>query len=195
MLCNVFKESHTMKSIARLSLTTLTLALQFTAAHAQELRSSLTDQREVAVTIYNEDLALVKDLRRVQLPAGSSTLAFRDVSARMRPETALLRSITVPTGLTVWEQNFDFDLLTPQKLLEKYVGQTVQVVRTQGGPPFANTMFLFHLFDSGDGLMDFAFEDIPASHFLRHPSLLFWGLFGRLFARRQDLFAVLERQA
>lgn len=61
--------------------------------------------------------------------------------------------------------------------------------------PFANTMFLFHLFDSGDGMMDFAFDDIPASHFLRHPSLLFWGFFGRLFARRQDLFAVMQRHA
>ncbi len=61
--------------------------------------------------------------------------------------------------------------------------------------PFANTMFLFHLFDSGEGMMDFAFDDIPASHFLRHPSLLFWGFFGRLFARRQDLFAVMVRQA
>ena len=61
--------------------------------------------------------------------------------------------------------------------------------------PFANTMFLFHLFNSGDGMMDFAFEDIPAVHFLRHPELLFWGLFGRLLARRQDLFAVLECRA
>ena len=61
--------------------------------------------------------------------------------------------------------------------------------------PFANTMFLFHLFASGDGMMDFAFDDIPASHFLRHPSLLFWGFFGRLFARRQDLFAVMQRHA
>lgn len=60
--------------------------------------------------------------------------------------------------------------------------------------PFANTMFLFHLFKSGGGLMDFAFEPIPASHFLRHPGLIFWGLFGRLFARRQDLFAVMVRQ-
>jgi SAM-dependent methyltransferase len=59
--------------------------------------------------------------------------------------------------------------------------------------PFANTMFLFHLFKSGGGLMDFAFEPIPATHFLRHPSLLFWGLFGRLFARRQDLFVVMSR--
>ncbi|WP_395011733.1 DUF4139 domain-containing protein [Undibacterium sp.] len=95
-----------------------------------EQRSTLNDQREVAVTIYNENLALVKDQRKLNLKRGASALAFRDVSARMRPETALLRSISAPGSLSVTEQNFDFDLLTPQKLLEKYVGQTVTVVRT-----------------------------------------------------------------
>ena len=59
--------------------------------------------------------------------------------------------------------------------------------------PFVNTMFLFHLFKSGGGLMDFAFNPIPASHFIRHPGLLFWGFFGRLFARRQDLFVIMHR--
>ncbi|MDZ7938245.1 MAG: hypothetical protein U5M53_08190 [Rhodoferax sp.] len=96
----------------------------------QEARSTLADQQEVAVTIYNDNLALVKDQRKVQLQRGTQSLAFRDVSARMRPETALLRSLTAPDQLSVLEQNFDFDLLTPQKLLEKYVGQPVTVVRT-----------------------------------------------------------------
>ena len=120
-----------LKSV-RLTALASTLALVWPGVQAQsaEFRSNLNDQREVAVTIYNDDLALVKDLRRLQIPVGSVGLAFRDVSARMRPETALLRSVSVPAGLSVLEQNFDFDLLTPQKLLEKYVGQTVQVVRT-----------------------------------------------------------------
>jgi hypothetical protein len=96
----------------------------------QEARSTLADQQEVAVTIYNENLALVKDQRKVQLQRGTQSLAFRDVSARMRPETALLRSLTASGQLSVLEQNFDFDLLTPQKMLEKYVGQSVTVVRT-----------------------------------------------------------------
>jgi len=61
--------------------------------------------------------------------------------------------------------------------------------------PFANTQFLFRLFDSCDGLMDPAFEPLGAAHFLRHPGLLFWGLFGALLARRQDLFAVLKPDA
>jgi len=97
---------------------------------AAEITSTLTDQEEVAVTIYNDDLALVRDRRQVTLPNGESSLALREVSARMRPETALMRSLSHPQGLSIYEQNFDFDLLTPGKLLEKYVGREVQVVRT-----------------------------------------------------------------
>lgn len=96
---------------------------------SDEIRSTLDDQQGVAVTIYNQDLALVKDRRRVELPAGQSRLAFRDVSARIQPETAILTSIGGP-GVQVLEQNFDFDLLTPDKLLEKYVGRTVGLIKT-----------------------------------------------------------------
>jgi len=97
---------------------------------ADEIVSTLADQQEVAVTIYNEDLALVRDQRQVTLPVGNVDLALREVSARIRPETALLRSLTRPANLTILEQNFDFDLLTPHKLLEKYVGKEVRLVRT-----------------------------------------------------------------
>jgi len=105
-------------------------ALLSHVAQADELRSTLQDQRSVAVTIYNENLALVKDQRQIKLSRGQNALAFRDVSARMRPETALLRSLTNPGNLLVFEQNFDFDLLTPEKLLEKYVGKSVSIIRT-----------------------------------------------------------------
>jgi len=100
-------------------------------AHAavQEKPSTLADQQSVAVTIYNENLALVKDQRRITFEAGRNHLALREVSARMRPETALLRSLSHPGSLSLLEQNFDFDLLTPAKLLEKYVGRQVKVFR------------------------------------------------------------------
>src|SRR5574339_459685 len=101
-------------------------------AHAavQEKPSTLADQQSVAVTIYNENLALVKDQRRVSFEAGRNRVALREVSARMRSETALLRSLSHPGSLSLLEQNFDFDLLTPAKLLEKYVGRQVRIVRT-----------------------------------------------------------------
>jgi hypothetical protein len=101
------------------------------AAHAGEERvTALKDQQEVAVTIYNENLALVKDTRKVRLGGGEEALAWRDVSAQIRPETALLRNLAHPKSLGLIEQNFDFDLLTPQKLLEKYVGSKVTVIKT-----------------------------------------------------------------
>src|SRR4051812_13306377 len=99
-------------------------------AAVEEKPSTLSDQQSVAVTIYNENLALIKDMRRVSLAAGENRLALREVSGRMRPETAALRSISHPGALALLEQNFDFDLLTPAKLLEKYVGQTVRIVKT-----------------------------------------------------------------
>jgi hypothetical protein len=98
-------------------------------ANVVEKPSTLADQQSVAVTIYNENLALVKDQRRVSFEAGRNRLALREVSARMRSETALLRSLSHPGSLALLEQNFDFDLLTPAKLLEKYVGRQVRVFR------------------------------------------------------------------
>ena len=100
------------------------------STHLDEHTSTLQDQTEVAVTIYNDQLALVKDLRNIRLDSGFNKLAFREVSSQMRPETALLRSLNYPNGFHLIEQNFDFDLLTPQKLLEKYVGKKVRIVKT-----------------------------------------------------------------
>jgi hypothetical protein len=115
-----------------MKMTLLALALLATSpAYALEERpSTAADQTALAVTIYNGDLALVKDARKVRVNHGDNLLAWRDVSAQMQPETALLRSID-GRKLTLFEQNFDFDLLTPQKLLEKSVGESVRVIRTQ----------------------------------------------------------------
>jgi hypothetical protein len=83
-------------------------------------------QGDVAVTIYNNDLALVQDTRQITLPRGVSRQEFPDVSARIRPETVTLSA----TGASIVEQNFDYDMLSPGALMNKAVGQTVTVVRT-----------------------------------------------------------------
>jgi hypothetical protein len=117
----------------KLKKVTVAVVLAFaTTVHANvtEKPSTLGDQQSVAVTIYNESLALVKDQRRIAFDPGRNRIALREVSGRMRPETALLRSLSHPGSLALLEQNFDFDLLTPAKLLEKYVGRNVRIVRT-----------------------------------------------------------------
>lgn len=120
-----------MKSLLRsLSLVGCTALVPLAAGGATEIRSTLADQQQLAVTIYNQDLALVRDVRRASLPTGEIRLALRDVAAQIRPETALLRSLSAPAGLRTLEQNFDFDLLTPAALLQKYVGRQVRLVVT-----------------------------------------------------------------
>ena len=86
---------------------------------------SQTAQGDVAVTIYNNDRALVEDKRLLDLPAGRSRQEFRDVSAQIQPETVTLNG----RGLSIVEQNFEYDLLTPAALMQNAVGQTVTLVR------------------------------------------------------------------
>jgi hypothetical protein len=104
-------------------------AQSVTLPAATERPSTLADQQSVAVSIYNENLALIKDTRRIGFEQGANRLALREVSGQMRPETASLRSLSHPGSLALLEQNFDFDLLTPAKLLEKNVGRNVRIVR------------------------------------------------------------------
>jgi hypothetical protein len=95
-----------------------------------EQRIDADAQKALAVTIYNDDLALVKDLRGLTLIQGENRLAWRNVSARIRPETALLSETSGQLPVALLEQNFDFDLLDAESLLKKYVGRTVRVIRT-----------------------------------------------------------------
>lgn len=115
----------------RLAGLTLALAISHAAVaeSIQEISSGAAERESTAVTVYNDNLALVKERRRIKLPAGLTRLSLREVSAQMRPETALLRAVT-GAPISLIEQNFDFDLLTPEKLLEKYVGKEVTVLRS-----------------------------------------------------------------
>ncbi len=83
-------------------------------------------QGDVSVTIYNNDVALVQDVRPLTLAQGRVRQGFPDVSAQIRPETV---SLAVPDA-TIVEQNFDFDLLSPSSLMEKAVGETITLLRT-----------------------------------------------------------------
>jgi hypothetical protein len=86
-------------------------------------------QQQLTITIYNNDLALVQDVRRLDVPAGRTRLEFKNVSADIKPETVSLSG----HGLSTVEQNFDYDLLTPAKMMEKAVGKQIQIVRTNPG--------------------------------------------------------------
>ncbi|MFZ1539727.1 MAG: DUF4139 domain-containing protein [Chromatiaceae bacterium] len=106
----------------------MTTANEYSSIPEQRLDDSA--QQALAVTIYHQNLALVKDRRRCTLTAGENRLAWRTVSAQIRPETALLSAVAGAPPISLLEQNFDFDLLTPDSLLNKYRGRQVHVMRT-----------------------------------------------------------------
>jgi hypothetical protein len=89
--------------------------------------STSDDQTGVALTIYNVNLGLVKDQRQIKLFKGIGDLRFMDVSAQIIPTSVHIKSLVNPETLQVLEQNYEYDLLNPQKLLDKYVGKEVKL--------------------------------------------------------------------
>jgi hypothetical protein len=93
--------------------------------------TTLSDQADLSVTVYNSDIALVRDVRNLRLPSGAFDLQFMDIAATVNPATVHFRSLTQPAAVGVLEQNYEYDLLEPDKLLRKYVGREVTLVRTR----------------------------------------------------------------
>lgn len=104
------------------------LFLLWTLGTVEAQISTLKDQQSVALTIYNSNVGVVKETRLVSLPQGIQTLRFTDVPGKIEPATVNLKSLVDAASLRVLEQNFEYDLVSQQKLLEKFVGHKVDLV-------------------------------------------------------------------
>jgi hypothetical protein len=93
-------------------------------------KTTLNDQTDLSVTVYNSNIALVRDVRTLTLPSGQFRLKLMDIAATVNPATVHFRSLNEPEKLGVIEQNYEYDLLEPAKLLNKYVGKEVTLVRS-----------------------------------------------------------------
>jgi hypothetical protein len=91
------------------------------------LSTGIEDQTGVAVTIYNVNLGLVKDQREIRLTRGMGEVRFMDVASQIIPTSVHIKSLIDPDSLHILEQNYEYDLLNPQKLLDKYVGKEVKL--------------------------------------------------------------------
>jgi hypothetical protein len=120
------KEVRVMKRLG-IGISLLSFLFSIQVSFAAPLTSTLKDQQDVSVTIYNSNLGLVKDTRTVDLKPGVLELMFMDVAAKIDPTTVHIKSLVNGSSLNVLEQNYEYDLLSPQKLLEKFVGQKVQL--------------------------------------------------------------------
>jgi hypothetical protein len=90
--------------------------------------SDIAQRSSVYVTVYNNNRGLVRDVRSVQLPAGTGELRFMGVAAHIDPVTVRARSTARDGGFTVIEQNYEYDLMNADKLLDKYVGREIGII-------------------------------------------------------------------
>jgi hypothetical protein len=95
------------------------------ASLAPPAMDAMAAEKALSITIYNDDVALIQEEREIDVKGGRQRIEFQDVSAQIRPETVSLTA----GDIAIIEQNFDFDLLTPAKLMEKAVGQDITIVR------------------------------------------------------------------
>jgi hypothetical protein len=87
---------------------------------------------DVALTVYNRDLALVKEVRELQLASGVSEIKFQDIPARIDPTSVYFNSLTAPEKVTLLEQNYEFDLVNSEKILQKYLDEEIRIETKDG---------------------------------------------------------------
>jgi hypothetical protein len=98
---------------------------------AEPAATTQKDQTDLSVTVYNSNLALVRDVRQIHLASGVFPLRFEDVAASIMPATVHFRSLSDPAKLGVLEQNYEYDLLDQNSLLKKFVGRDLLVSHSE----------------------------------------------------------------
>lgn len=89
--------------------------------------SGAGDQVAVELTVYNSNLGLIKETRKVELPVGEGELRFIDVASYIMPVTVHVESLNYPEDFTVMEQTYEYDLMSADRLLDKYVGKKIKL--------------------------------------------------------------------
>jgi len=94
----------------------------------------LAQSPQVRVTVYNNNLALVHETRQMDLPKPTGICSYRDVAAYIDPTSVHFKSVSNAAAVRVLEQNFEYDLVSAEKILQRYIDQNVRLMPKQGSP-------------------------------------------------------------
>lgn len=89
-------------------------------------------EKQISITIYQSNLGLVHDVREMDLKAGDQKIRFTDVASLIDPTSVHFKSLNAPDQVTVLEQNYEYDLVSAEKILQKYVDQVIQLFTKEG---------------------------------------------------------------
>lgn len=96
------------------------------------ISNTIAQDNQVAVTIYQNNLGLVHDVRKMELAKGNQEIRFTDVASFIDPTSVHFKSLTAPGAVTLLEQNYEYDLVSSEKILKKYIDQVVQLFTKEG---------------------------------------------------------------
>lgn len=156
-----------------LAIVAMLLLLGLTLSGGGQMPALVAAEGEgVELAVYNQDLALVKDVRSLTLTQGLNEVRFTDVAAQIDPTSVHFRSLTDPEGTVVLEQNYEYDIVGSSKLLQKYVDREISLV-TEDGQRYVGTLLSGDqdvILQSADGqvtvvrldqIKEFAFPALP----------------------------------
>jgi len=118
-----------MKKLCRFVLLAVFVLVMTPAVAEEAIELTAEARTSMEMTVYNQNLGLVKDLRELKLDGGTNIIRFRDVAAEIDPTSVHLKSRTAPEGVVIREQNYQYDLVSREKLLERYVDREIELVR------------------------------------------------------------------
>jgi hypothetical protein len=122
-----------MKKICFVLISILSSSLHASSLLAQQNSNNTTDDgRSVAITVYNDDLGVVRDVRKFSIKDGTSEVRMVDVPSRIDPTTVKITDLDHPKDLDVLEQNYEYDLVNQDKLLQKYIDKSITLVSNSG---------------------------------------------------------------
>jgi hypothetical protein len=110
-----------------LSIVVIVISFVLNAGAVEQFSTDVNDQSALEVTVYNSNIGLVKDRRQIKLDKGIQELRFMDVAAQIIPASVNIKSLAGSESFTILEQNYEYDLLSPSKLLDKYVGKELKL--------------------------------------------------------------------
>jgi len=165
--------------------------------------AAITSTAEIGLTVYNNDLALVKDVRQLDFATGIDTLRFTDVAAAIDPTSVSFSVVDAPEGVQILEQNFQYDLVGADKILEKYIDQQIQVITkedklfegtllsVQGGLTLQEPAGSIRIV-ARDGVRDMSFPKLPEGLITR-PTLV-WLLDSEISGKHDGEVRYLTKQ-
>ncbi len=122
-----------MKKICFVLISILSSSLQASSLLAQQKSNNATDDgRSIAITVYNDDLGVVRDVRKFSIKDGTSEVRMVDVPSRIDPTTVKITDLDHPKDIDVLEQNYEYDLISQDKLLQKYIDKSITLVSNAG---------------------------------------------------------------